>query len=351
MDYITTYKFKLKNGFRSLNILASKVNYVFNYCNQVSYYSIKKDRKYLSGFDLNNLTSGTSKLLKLNSNTIQSISEHVYKAKKQHKKSKLNWRNGKSLGWIPFKSNSIRVNNDTATYMGKSYKFFKSRELVGELRTGEFVQDSCGDWYICLVYKLSEEIKVNNLSVGIDLGQKSIATTSDGQTFTNPKLTNLYADRLAMSQRSNNKKKTARIHRKIKRVRLDNLHKISTKLSNTYSTIVVGDLKLKNNKQTNDASFRGLVSLLKYKVSRLGGTIIEVNEAYSTKTCNNCLAETGPTGLQGLAIREWTCGSCGQTHQRDINAAKNILHFGYEVLKTSDKLKVNQNEELLGGAR
>jgi IS605 OrfB family transposase len=296
---------------------------------------VKRDRKWLSGFDLNNLTSGTSKVLKLNSTTVQTIGEQVAKSKKQHKKIKLNWRNKKSLGWVPFKKSAVKIKDNTVQFSGKTYKFHKSRELVGELRTGEFVQDSCGDWYICLVYKLHKEIKVNNLSVGVDLGLSAIATTSDGQVFENPKLTDKYANELAIAQRTNKKKKVSRLHRKIKRIRLDNLHKISTELTSTYSTIVVGDLKLKKSKQTNDASFRGLIPLLKYKASRLGGLVTEVNEAYSTKICNNCLAETGPSGLQGLAIREWTCASCGQTHQRDINAAINILRFGYETPKTS----------------
>lgn len=349
--YLTTYKFKLKNGAKSLNVLASKVNFVWNYCNQVSYNSVKKDSKFLSGFDLNNLTSGTAKLLKLNSATIQSIGEQVAKSKRQHKKAKLSWRNGKSLGWIPFKSSACKIVDNSVIFMGKTYKFFKSRQLEGQLRTGSFIKDSYGDWYICLVFRQEKEQNPNNLSVGIDLGQKAIATTSDGQVFENPKLTNKYADKLAKLQKRNKKKQTTKLHRKIKRSRFDNLHKISTELASTYSTIIIGDLKLKNSKQTNDASFRGLVSLLKYKVSRLGGTTIEVNEAYSTKTCNNCLAETGPTGFQGLAIREWTCGSCRQTHQRDINAAKNILRFGYKPLKTFDELKVSQNEESSGGAR
>ena len=338
-SYLTTYKFKLKNGTKNLNVLASKVNFVWNYCNQISYEAIKKDRKFLSGFDLNNLTSGTAKLLNINSTTIQSVGEQVAKSKKQHKKLKLKWRNGKFLGWIPFKASACKINSNSITFMGKSYKFFKSRELEGELRTGEFVKDSCGDWYVCLVYKKEITTKLNNLSVGIDLGQKAIATTSDGQLFDNPKLINRYSDKLAKLQRYNKKKQVSKLHRKIKRSRLDNLHKISTELTSTYSTIIVGDLKLKDSKQTNDASFRGLVSLLKYKASRLDGTIIEVNEAYSTKTCSNCLAETGPTGFQGLAVREWTCESCGKTHQRDINAAKNILNkysnilrFGHETL-------------------
>jgi putative transposase len=352
---IITYKYKLKNGNRKLNVLTSKVNYVWNYCNQISYQAIKRDRKFLSEFDLNNLTSGTSKVLGINSTTIQSIAETYIKSRNQVKKTKLNWRHSKgsrkSLGWIPFKGNSIKIQDNTIIFMKTKFKFIKTRELIGDYRCGSFVQDSCGDWYVCLIYKIDSKPMINNLSVGIDLGLKSLVTTSDGQAFTNPKLTNKYKDKLAMSQRSNNKKKTARIHRKIARVRKDNLHKISSILTKTYSTIVVGNLKLKSAKQTNDASFRGLIPLLKYKASMLGGTVLEVNEAYSTKTCNTCLDESGPSGLSGLSVREWTCGSCGQIHERDINAAKNILVFGYKHLKTSNELQTSSNEELLGGAR
>jgi putative transposase len=351
MTYITTYKFKLKNGARNLDILASKVNFVWNYCNEVGYQTFNRDRKCLSGFDLNNLTSGTAKVLKLNSTTVQEVGEQVAKSKKRHKKIKLNWRNKKSLGWVPFKAAPIKIKDNTIKFAGKVYKFHKSRELIGELRTGEFVQDSCGDWYICLVYKVDKQYKINNLSVGVDLGLSTIATTSDGQVFENPKLTNKYADELAMAQRTHNKKKVSRLHRKIKRKRLDNLHKISTELSSTYSTIVVGNLKLKKSKQTNDASFRGLIPLLKYKANRLGGLVTEVNEAYSTKICSNCLAETGPTGLQGLAVREWTCGRCGQSHHRDINAAINILRFGYKAPKTNNELQASYCQGLLGGAQ
>lgn len=355
MEQIITYKFKLKNGSSKLNFLSSKVNYVWNYCNQISNLAIKTNRKWLSEFDLNNLTAGTSKILKLNSSTVQSITEVYVKSRNQAKRIKLNWRHSrgsrKSLGWIPFKRDSVKIKDNTLTFMKTNFRFIKTRELVGQYRCGSFVQDSCGDWYVCLVYKVETKPSINNLCVGIDLGLKSLVTTSDGQVFSNPKLTNKYGEKLAMSQRSNNKKRTKRIHRKIARVRKDNLHKISSELTKTYNTIIVGDLKLKSSKQTNDASFRGLIPLLKYKASMLGGTVIEVNEANSTKTCNTCLDESGPTGLTGLLVREWTCGSCGTNHDRDVNGAKNILVFGYKHLKTSNKLKTSSNEGSSGGAR
>jgi putative transposase len=354
MNQILTYKFKLKKGNIKLNNLSSKVNFVWNYCNQISSNTIKNNRIWLSEFDLNNLTSGTAKILNLNSTTIQSITQTYVKSRNQTKKIKLNWRhsNGsrKSLGWVPFKGNSIKIQDNTLTFMKSKFRFIKTRELIGQYRCGSFVQDSCGDWYVCLVYNVDTKLSTNNLSVGIDLGLKSLVTTSDGQVFNNPKLTNKYAEKLAMSQRSNNKKRTKRMNRKIARTRKDNLHKISSELTKTYTNIIVGDLNLKSGKQTNDASFRGLIPLLKYKASMLGGTVLEVNEAYSTKTCNTCLDESGPSGLSGLSVREWTCGSCGTIHDRDVNGAKNILVFGYKHLNTSNELQTSSNEESLGGA-
>lgn len=338
-----TYKFKIKNGSKKLSIMASKVNFVWNYCNQTSIKAIKRDRKFLSGFDLIYLTTGTSKILNLNAQTIQAICQQYAQSRSQSKKLRLNWRASKgkrkSLGWIPFKAQAVKVKKNNIYFDGQKFCFFKSREIQGKIKTGSFVQDSCGDWYVTFACEQEKiEKKPNNLSVGIDLGLKSIATTSDGEVFENQKLTNFFAEKLAMSQRANKKKLVSRIHRKIARKRADNLHKISTMLTEKYSTIVVGDLKLSKTKQTNDASFRGLIPLLKYKASRLGGNIILVNESYSTKTCNECLAETGPTGIEGLAVREWICENCGLIHDRDINAARNILRIGRDTLKMSSEL-------------
>jgi len=349
---VTSYKFKLKNGSKKLSVLASKVNFVWNYCNQTSYQAIKNDRKFLSGYDLGYLTAGTAKILNLNSQTIQGICQQYAQSRKQFKKIRLNWRVSKgprkSLGWIPFKASGIKQKENKITFMGNDFVFFKSQEVEGKIKTGAFVQDSCGDWYVTLTCEQEEKnTQPNNLSVGVDLGQKSIVATSDGQVFENPKYTNRYAEKLAMAQRANKKKLTVKIHRKIKRSRINNLHKISTTLANTYSNIIVGDLKLSKNKQTNDASFRGLIPLLKYKASRLGGKVTLINEAYSTKTCNDCLAETGPVGIKGLAVREWTCESCGQTHDRDINAAKNILRLGHEALKMDSKLLASYPKGIL----
>jgi IS605 OrfB family transposase len=288
------------------------------------------------------LTAGTSKALNLHSQTVKSICDQHHKSRKQAKRAKLRFRSKrKSLGWVPFWSVSIQIKNNTLTYMGIKYQFHKSQEIVGKLKTGAFVQDSCGDWYVTLTCEVNNiaDYHHQQSAVGVDLGLKSLVTTSDNETFENPKLTNELADKLAIAQRSGNKLKAKRIHRKITRKRQDNLHKISSKLTSTYKHIVVGDLKLKNGKQTNDASYRSLIPLLKYKASRLGGTVQMVNEAYSTVTCSKCLERSGPQGLTGLSVREWVCDHCGQSHDRDVNAAKNILRFGYEAPMTPDELR------------
>lgn len=343
---MVTYKFKIRGNSKKLLSLSSKVNFVWNYCNHTSYQAIKRDRRFLSGFDLGYLTAGTARILNLNSQTIQAVAHQYAQSRNQFKKIRLKWRASKgsrsSLGWIPFNGQTVRIKDDKIIYSGFSFCFFKSREIEGKVKTGAFVQDSCGDWYVSLTCeKVEKKLTPNNLFVGIDLGQKSLATTSEGEVFENPKLTSGYAKKLAISQRANKKKLTARVHRKVKRCRLDNLHKISSKIATTYSNIIVGDLKLPKTKQTNDASFRGLIPLLKYKASRLGGNLLLIGEAYSTKTCNICLAQTGPTGVEGLAVREWTCASCGQTHDRDINAARNILRIGHDTLKRGGKLQAS----------
>jgi IS605 OrfB family transposase len=344
-----TYKFKLKNRKQELTILAGKVNKVWNYCNETSYNAIKKRHKWLSGYDLQDLTRGTSEVLNINAKTVQLVCHQLVKSRNQFKRAKLKFRKSlgkqKGLGWIPFNYQNIKVQDNAVIYNKLKFKFYKSREILGKIKIGAFVEDSCGDWYVTLTCEVEDLPHAHpKQEVGIDLGLKSLVTTSDSQVFPNPKLTNKYAKQLATAQRYQSKRKVARIHRKVARQRHDNLHKISNELTKTYKHIYVGDLKLPNSKQSNDASYRGLIPLLKYKASRLGGEVNLVNEAYSTVTCSFCLERSGPTGLTGLSVREWTCASCGQMHDRDVNGAKNILLFGHKEPETT-----NSSLELVRG--
>ena len=336
-----TYKFRIKDSSSSwLNKAAKSVNFVWNYCNETSHFAIKNRSKFLSGFDLSNLTSGTSKDLNLNSVTIQNVCEEYAIRRKQFKKIKLKWRSKKSLGWIPFKSNAIKLKNDSIYYHKNHIKYWKSREIIGKIRSGSFIQDSRGRWYINIV--ADGEIKPisPNISVGIDLGLKDLATLSTGKKYKAMKYFRKYERLLALSQKDNKRKRVKNIHAKIKNSRLDNNHKISTEVTNENNLIFVGNVSSSKLIKTNmaksvlDAGWSQLKSFLVYKSIRKQGKTIEINEYLTSQTCSCCLKITAssPKGLQGLGIREWVCDFCSSIHDRDTNSAMNILRLGHQSL-------------------
>jgi IS605 OrfB family transposase len=112
------------------------------------------------------------------------------------------------------------------------------------------------------------------------------------------------------------------------------LHKFSRKIVNDYQTIKIGDVsslklaKTRMAKSVLDAGWGMLKTQLQYKGQQAGRSVIIVNERDSTRTCSSCKALTGPTGLDMLVIRTWVCGACGDIHDRDVNAARNILSAG-----------------------
>lgn len=115
--------------------MAGAINFVWNYCNEVSHKAIKNNGKFLSKFELNNLTSGCSKELNIHSQTIQFVCEEYAARRNQFKKSKLKWRTGKrNLGWIPFKSSAIKVEKDTLIFNKQTFRFWKSRDYQVKLR-------------------------------------------------------------------------------------------------------------------------------------------------------------------------------------------------------------------------
>lgn len=338
---MVTYRFRIKDSSVAwLNQSARAVNFVWNYCNETSHFAIKNRSIFLSGYDLNNLTSGSSRELGISAVTIQSICEEYSTRRKQFKKSKLKWRGKKSLGWIPFKHNSIKVKNDTAIYNSKTVRFWKSREIVGKIKSGSFSQDARGRWYLNIVTEGPEVDVLPNKSVGIDLGLKDLATLSDGRKYKAMKYFRKYERQLALSQKDGKKRRTRSIHAKIKNSRLDTNHKISTEVTNEFNTIFVGDVssskltKTHMAKSVNDAGWNQLKTFLKYKAIKHSGKVHEINEYLTSQTCSCCFKVTAssPKGLKGLGIREWVCDDCGTVHDRDVNAALNILRLGHQSL-------------------
>ncbi|HCH27821.1 MAG TPA: transposase, partial [Psychrobacter sp.] len=245
-------------------MLAGSVNFVWNYVNELSFKHLKCTGKFFSAYELAAYTKGSGEYLNLHSQTLQAISETHAKSRKQFKKAKLNWRTNnpkakrRSLGWIPFKRAAIK-HLATRQSGKKSLKstiqlsLAKGEKLIIDvwdsynlalysINTCELVQDARGHWYACITVKEFPKIKCGTGQVGIDLGCKDSAVSSDGDVLTT-KLTHQYAGKLATAQRAKNKKRVKAIHAKIKNTRQDLIHKFTSKLVKSNSLIVVGQIK------------------------------------------------------------------------------------------------------------
>jgi IS605 OrfB family transposase len=326
-----------------LNEMARSVNFTWNYINELSERSIRGRGVFLSAYDIDKYTQGANKELGLHSQTVQEVSREYVTRRKQFKKRKLAWRKSggvrRSLGWIPFKSGAAKWKNGQIYHNGHYFKVWDSYGL-GEYRfkAGSFSEDARGRWYFNVVVEVDVEVPKGQDKIGIDLGLKDTATCSDG---TKLKAGRFYRDlepKLAVAQRAGKKKRIRAIHAKIANRRKDALHKFSRELVNRCGEIIVGDVsptklaKTKMAKSVMDTGWGMLKTILEYKCDHAGIVFKVVGEQYTTQTCSSCgaLPNSRPRGFAGLGIREWTCSECGVTHDRDVNAAKNILALGHE---------------------
>ena len=256
-------KLRIKDKhFKVLDQLASEVNFVWNYVNDLGFRHLKRKGEFLSAFDIAKYTKGTSKECNLHSQTIQAVTEELVTRRKQFKKAKLKWRVSnkksarRSLGWVPFKKVAIKYANGYVQYGKHQFKLWDSYGLSKyTLKTGSFVEDSRGRWYVCLVVESPKQDKSTaTKAIGIDLGLKDIATCSDGTVISNPKFYRKYEQKLGIAQRARNKKRVRALHAKIANSRKDHLHKASTKLVNENALIIVGDLSAKKLVKTKMAA-------------------------------------------------------------------------------------------------
>lgn len=257
----------------------------------------------------------------------------------------------RALGWIPASNKAFKIEGDAVIYLNKRYRFWKHREIEGRLISGSFVADARGRWYVCLSCEELEspEMTAASGTIGIDLGLRTIATTSQGEKLPNLRHREQYARQLGIAQRARKKNRARAIHAKIANARKDQLHKWSAEIAKKNRFIAVGDVSsLKLAKRANPGSIRRkrmgksvldagwgmLRTMLRYKASRHGAMYVDVDERWSTQTCSSCgcISDSSPKGRAGLRIRHWTCSECGVSHDRDINAARNILQAGlYQV--------------------
>jgi len=324
-----------------LNAAAAEVNQVFNYCNETSLKAATRSdlkRKWLTGFDLCALTAGATEYFdKIGADTIQSVCNEYAQKRRAAKKLKLKWRVSRgaqrSLGWIPFKAASLKRKGRGVRFAGKCIRVFERERLEGvKWQGGEFAEDAVGDWWLCLPVKVEAECSVApEEEVGIDLGLKTIAVTSDGDRLEAGRWTRRYAQKLASAQRRGHKRQAKRIHRKIARCRANALHEFSRQIVDRYQHIVVGDasslklVKTRLAKSVLDSGWGTLKRFLAYKCAHAARSFEVRDERYSTVTCSHCGALSGPRGVNGLIVRSWECCNCGTLHDRDVNAARNLL--------------------------
>jgi IS605 OrfB family transposase len=319
------------------------VNFVWNYVNELSSRSIREHGRFLSAYDMHAYTVGSGKLLGLHSQTIQGITEEYVVRRKQFKKRQLRWRSSggarRSLGWVPFKVGAATWKNGQVCFSKEYFKVWDSYGLADyKFRAGSFNEDSRGRWYFNVVVEVDRKLSPGQDAIGIDLGLKTVATCSDGEKLENGRFYRDLEKALGTAQRAGKKARVRAIHAKIANRRKDALHKFSTALVKRCGLIVVGDvssLKLAKTmmaKSVMDAGWGQLKTMLAYKCDHAGILFKVKNESNTTQPCSDCkqLPDSRPRGIAGLGIREWTCSECGATHDRDVNAAKNILALGQE---------------------
>lgn len=317
-------------------------------CNNFVNQNLKKEYEWLKEVDKFALT-----------NSVYNMDSAYQKFFKEHAgypkfKSKKNNRKSYSTNST---NNNIEVDFDNNKIKLPKLKWIKAkvhRQFIGTIKSATVSQTPSGRYFISILADCENlQMKSTGAIVGIDLGIKDLLITSDGGKFENPKTLYKYEKKLAKEQRklakkkigSNNRNKqrikVARLNERITNIRKDNLHKISHKLIQENQLIVSENLKVSNMvknhslaKSISDCSWYELARQLKYKAEWNGREYVKIDTYFpSSQLCSKCGYQN--MGAKDLSVREWTCPCCGIKHDRDVNAAINILNEGLRLIKSA----------------
>lgn len=334
--------------YKNENVKLSKFD-LNNWKNQF----LKKEYEWLKEVDKNaldyaivNLDNAYQKFFKSNS------SYPKFKSKKNNKKSYTTYCNYSKISKptieINFKNNKIKL---------PKLKWVKAkihRDFDGKIKSATISQVPSGKFFVSILVE-TEHIPMESTGcmIGLDLGVKDLVITSDGEKFDNLRLINKYEKKLIKQQRKLSHKqkgsknwnkqriKLAKIYEEIYNTRIDHLHKISNKLINENQVIVSEDLSVSNMiknhnlaKSILDCGWYELTRQLNYKADWNNRQYIKIGRyTKSSQPCHVCGYIN--TETKDLSVREWTCPQCGSIHDRDINAAINILNEGLRLLNVA----------------
>ena len=373
-DYNSYKKQAKENGDKIINPI-----YIDAYGMQKMLTPLKKDHPWLYSSDATVLQKTLSNL--------DLAYKNFFKKPEQFEKPKFKSRKHRNQAFTG-KANKSKLGKTSVYVAGHRYiyvpklgfiKTSKTTRINGQIKEYTVIRESSGDYYISFqIEEPDRELLVKTKQLmGGDLGLTHLLTLSNGLKF--PKFSPGQALALSLNAQSkasksmdrNSKilttneliyliekgifdedkydaselsdfknhekrmKKSAKAQRKVANKRHDYLHKLTTKLVKTYDVIVLEDLKIKNMlknhklaKAISNASWATFVRLLHYKCNWYGKLFILVPPHYTSRICHQC---SWDSGKKPLDIREWTCPHCHETHDRDINAAINILYRGLEI--------------------
>jgi transposase len=298
-----------------------------------------KDKIYFSKQEFQNLLANHGEKVGIPSHTLQGVLCTVHDAwkrcfKKTSGKPRLKGMRNK-LTSIPFPDpiKAPKGNRITLPSLG-SVRFHKMDIPDGKIKCGRMVKRASG-WYLCLFID-AEPKKIEHVAfgeIGIDSGFKSLLTTSDGEIIEHPRELEGGAERLAQAQRGHDKQLAARLQERIANRKKDRNHKLSHRMVSenifiAFTKDKISGIAKRFGKSVASSAHYQLRQMLSYKMPKSGGTYVEPDSKLSTKTCNECGSQSGPTGLAGLSVRQWVCRDCGVSHDRDVNAAINTLIVG-----------------------
>lgn len=356
-----TYCFKLYKS-RKNKKLDSQINiacYVYNYCISLYRRYYKLFCKLLNKYRLQKHLTKLKRMGKyafwknIPSHAIKDITDRISSAynlflnnlKRKVKATPPRFKpvhKYKSFSYNEVGKNVIRGN--TIKIAGSCYKFFKSRDVEGKIKLLTVKRDNLGDFYVYLICEVEQNEVLARMgkSVGFDFGLKKFLTSSDGYDIVSPLFFKQNSNLLKNASRrlshkikgSNNYKRAklalARLHKKVANKRNDFHWQLANRLCGEYATICIEDLNLKGmqrlyGKKISDLGFSSFLSKLEYVACKTGTQIIKTERFFpSSQLCSVCGYQNHD--LKNLKIRYWTCPYCGTLHDRDRNAAVNILN-------------------------